>query len=292
MRIALFGRRAVSDSQQWLTRLFDILENREVEVVVFEPFMHQLPVLPKNISAKFATHQELVSTQSDFLFSVGGDGTILDAVTFIQDAPIPIVGFNFGKLGFLANITQEDLAASIEMLLTNNFRLEERSLVQVTSNLHTRFFDGLNFALNEFALQKKDSAMITVKVEVNGEFLNTYWADGLILSTPTGSTAYSLSAGGPLVMPSAQCFSLSPISPHNLTVRPMIIPDDVEVRMTVARNSGNYLASLDHRSRVIKEETIWTVKRAPFSIKLIQLEQGGFYKTLRSKLMWGMDKRN
>lgn len=292
MRIALFGRRPVSDSQQWLTRLFDLLAKREVEIVMFEPFLQQLSVKPKSILSTFSTHPQLVDSKCDFLFSIGGDGTILDAVTFIQNAHIPIVGINLGKLGFLANITQEDFETSIAKLLSGKYNVEERSLVEVTSENGTHYFDGLNFGLNEFALQKKDSAMITVKVEVNGEFLNTYWADGLILSTPTGSTAYSLSAGGPLIMPSARCFSLSPISPHNLTVRPMIIPDDVEVCMTVSESSGNYLASLDHRSRVIHEATVWKVRRAPFTARLIQFDQGGFYKTLRNKLMWGMDKRN
>lgn len=292
MRIALFGRRTVSDLQQWLRRLYQVLERKHIEVVVFKPFMEQLPLVPPNVVGTFSTHEEFVDSSCDFLFSIGGDGTILDAVTFVQDARIPIVGLNFGKLGFLANITQEDMEASIEMLLTKQYRIEERGLVQVASTGTKTFFNGLNFGLNEFAVQKKDSAMITVKVEVNGQFLNTYWADGLILSTPTGSTAYSLSAGGPLVMPSAQCFCLSPISPHNLTVRPMVIPDDVDVQMTVSSTSGNYLASLDHRSCVIKEAIVWTVRRAPFSVQLIQLEAGSFYKTLRSKLMWGMDKRN
>jgi len=292
MRIALFGRRTVSDSQQWLARLYEILERKHIEVVMFEPFMARLPLVPNNIVASFTTHDEFVESACDFLFSIGGDGTILDAVTFVQNARIPIVGLNFGKLGFLANITQEDMEVSIQMLLSRQYRLEQRSLVQVSSNLDKRFFNGLNFGLNEFAVQKKDSAMITVKVEVNGQFLNTYWADGLIMSTPTGSTAYSLSAGGPLVMPSAHCFSLSPISPHNLTVRPMIIPDNVEVCMTVSSTSGNYLASLDHRSCVIEEPVIWTLRRAPFSVELIQLEKGSFYKTLRNKLMWGMDRRN
>ncbi|MGM0549457.1 MAG: NAD kinase [Bacteroidota bacterium] len=292
MRIALFGRRTVSDLQQWLRRLYQVLERKHIEVVVFKPFMEQLPLVPPNVVGTFSTHEEFVDSSCDFLFSIGGDGTILDAVTFVQDASIPIVGLNFGKLGFLANITQEDMEASIEMLLTKQYRIEERGLVQVTSSGKNTFFNGLNFGLNEFAVQKKDSAMITVKVEVNGQFLNTYWADGLIMSTPTGSTAYSLSAGGPLVMPSARCFCLSPISPHNLTVRPMVIPDDVDVQMTVSSTSGNYLASLDHRSCVIKEAIVWTVRRAPFSVQLIQLEAGAFYKTLRSKLMWGMDKRN
>jgi len=292
MRIALFGRRPISGKQAWLSSFIDSLACEEVEVVVFFPFLKRLPQRPKNIVGTFSSHDELIHADCDFLFSIGGDGTILDAVTFVREANIPIVGLNYGKLGFLANIPQDAIAAGIKSLTSGEFFVEERSLVQVEALNGQQYFNGLSFGLNEFAVQKKDTTMLQVKVEVDDKFLNTYWADGLIISTPTGSTAYSLSAGGPIVMPHARCFSLSPISPHNLTVRPMILPDDLEIKMSVSSTSGNYLVSLDHRSHVISEETVWSIKRADFTAKLIQFESDSFYKTLRNKLMWGVDKRN
>jgi len=292
MRVAIYGRFFDEEFKSHISRFFEIISENGVEIVVFKDFLEFL-VKTINIDTKqieiFTKHSDL-RNNIDLLFSIGGDGTILNAITFVRNYGIPIVGINTGRLGFLAGIAKDKIESALKAILSSKYQIEERSLLKLesTSNL----FGDFPYSLNEIAVQKVDSAMITVHVNIDGEFLNTYWADGLIVSTPTGSTAYSLSVGGPIIVPQSGNFIISPISPHNLTVRPVVLPDTSKLQLKLEGRSLNYIASLDHRSMMIKNTEELTISKANFKIKLIKLNNSSFYKTLRSKLMWGIDKRN
>ncbi|WP_372644489.1 NAD kinase, partial [Ancylomarina sp.] len=216
----------------------------------------------------------------------------LDAVTVVQDSGIPIVGVNSGRLGFMADIAREEIPAAISDIFEGNYSIEERTLLKVQTKDNGLFKD-FNYALNEFTVHKKDSAsMITIHTYIDGEYLNSYWADGLIIATPTGSTAYSLSVGGPILIPNTQNFVISPISPHNLTVRPIVLPNHQEITLKVEGRSDSYLASLDSRSVSFEALNELKISKADFKIKVLKLKTHSFYSTLRNKLMWGVDKRN
>ncbi|MDC0339342.1 NAD kinase, partial [Flavobacteriales bacterium] len=221
----------------------------------------------------------------------GGDGTILDTITAIGDSEIPIVGFNTGRLGFLANNAKEDAKHIVEMLIKGNYELEQRSLLSLETD--DELFGENNFALNELTVHKKDSSsMMTIHTYINDEYLNSYWADGLILSTPTGSTAYSLSCGGPILIPQSKNFVINPIAPHNLSARPLIVPDDVEIKLRIEGREDEFLATLDSRTRTINNATELKIVKSKFFINLVKFEGQNFYNTIRNKLLWGMDKRN
>jgi NAD+ kinase len=292
MRVAIFGRNFDDEFKNQISNFFEILKEKGVKIIVFKEF---LEFLKKTIKVDsdgfeiFTKHSDL-RDNVDLLFSIGGDGTILDAITYVRNYDIPIVGINTGRLGFLAGIAKDKIEPALKAILSSKYKIEERSLLKLetTSNL----FGDFPYSLNEIAVQKVDSAMITVHVNIDGEFLNTYWADGLIISTPTGSTAYSLSVGGPIIVPQSGNFIISPISPHNLTVRPLVLPDTSKLQLKLEGRSLNYIASLDHRSMMIKNTEELAISKADFKIKLIKLNNSSFYKTLRSKLMWGIDKRN
>ena len=229
--------------------------------------------------------------RSECLISIGGDGSIMDAVTIVKDSGIPILGINTGRLGFLSNISLEQISTAIENLFEKEYRIEKRALLRVeTSN---NIFGSTNFALNELTIHRKDSgSMITIHAQVEDHYLNSYWADGIIIATPTGSTAYSLSAGGPIVEPGSNNFVITPIAPHNLNVRPMIISDDNIIRLKVEGRSKHFLATLDSRSFNVDSQDELIIRKADFKIKLIKLQGQNFYETIRNKLMWGIDKRN
>ncbi len=226
------------------------------------------------------------------MISIGGDGTILDTVTAIGDSEIPIVGFNTGRLGFLANNAKEEAKQIVEMLLKGDYELEQRSLLSLETD--DKLFGKNNFALNELTVHKKDSAsMMTIHTYINDEYLNSYWADGLILSTPTGSTAYSLSCGGPILIPQSKSFVINPIAPHNLSARPIIVSDDVEIKLRIEGREEEFLATLDSRTRTISND--YRAKGSKVKIlhiNLVKFEGQNFYNTIRNKLLWGMDKRN
>lgn len=212
----------------------------------------------------------------------------MDGVTIVRDSGIPLVGINCGRLGFMADIAQDEIPQALTDLFAGNFTIEERSLLKLETS-RNGLFDEFNFALNEFTVHKKDSAsMITIHTYLNNEYLNSYWADGLIISTPTGSTAYSLSVGGPILIPNTQNFIISPISPHNLTVRPIVVPNYHEITLRVEGRSDSYLASLDSRSSIFESSIELKIRRADFQIKVIKLKSHSFYATLRNKLMWGL----
>lgn len=295
MKVGIYGQFYHTNSGIYVQQLLDILDQKGVTVIIEENFLkliHENEEIEKTYS-HFSTFEELDNSY-DIFFSIGGDGTILQTITYVRDLNIPIVGINTGRLGFLASIQKEKIASSIEDIINKNYTISERSLVAV--EVDGRAIEGienLNFALNEITVSRKNTtSMISVETYLNGEKLTSYWADGLIVSTPTGSTGYSLSCGGPVIMPNTSSFILTPIAPHNLNARPLVVPDDTIITLKVSGREKNHLISLDSRIATLPVETEITLKKAAFTIKLVVLEEDTFLTTLRKKLLWGEDKRN
>lgn len=292
MRIALFGWNIGPIFFGSMKRLLEILHLHKAEIVMYTPFLDFLQketgIDPGKIST-FSTAGEL--TNIDFFLSIGGDGTFLEAITFVRDSGIPMVGINSGRLGFLADIAQSEMEYSMEQLFAGKYLLQPRSLLKLENNFG--HFSDFPYALNEFTVHKQDSSqMITVHVEVGGDLLNSYWADGLIVATPTGTTAYSLSVGGPIITPGSSNFVIAPIAPHNLAVRPVVISDYEVVTLWVEGRGGRYMASLDSRSVPFETDMVWKISKSDFIINVLKFENQSFYETLRRKLHWGADKRN
>jgi NAD+ kinase len=291
MRFAVHGKEFNRQSAPFIIRLFELLQNANAEVLVSARFSQHLK------SSAFKAFQFNVYDASSPLknincfISIGGDGTLLETVTHIGHLEIPVLGINTGRLGFLATIAKEEIELAMSQVLTGNFTIDKRAVLKLeTSN---GIFSPLNFALNDFTVVKKDtSAMITIHSYVNGEFLNSYWADGIIVATPTGSTGYSLSCGGPLIFPRSGNFVITPVSPHNLTVRPIVVPDSSEISFQIEGRSKRFLVSLDSRISSVDSSVKLLVKRADFSVNLILLPDKHYFKTLRQKLNWGLDIRN
>ena len=293
MRAAVFGKNFKEDFKTSLSQFFDILKEHHTELMIYEPYYQFIQKNCTHIPAVSSTFSKPFSDENlpDIVFSIGGDGTFLDVASFVRDKEIPIVGINSGRLGFLANISKEEIPIALKAVFENKFNIEERTLLQVDTK--ENYFKDFNYALNEVTVLKRDSgSMITIKVFVNGEYLNTYWADGLILATPTGSTAYSLSLGGPIVVPGSSNFIITPIAPHNLTVRPIVLPDNFDITIKVTGRTETYLLSVDSQSVVVGKDTEITVKAANFKIKTVRIEGNTFFNNIRDKLMWGFDKRN
>lgn len=293
MKIGLFGNRFTESFDAVIYHLLKRLSSQsDISLSVHKNFYDFLVNEKKYAFAfneYFSSYHDL-SKDLDFLISIGGDGTFLESVTLVRDSGIPIVGFNSGRLGFLANISSADIDNAIDELLGKKYNLEQRSLIGLYCN--ECLFGDFNFALNEVTIQKTTSSLITIHTYINDMFLNSYWTDGLIIATPTGSTAYSLSVGGPIVTPDSQNFIISPIAPHNLNVRPIIIPDSSTLKLKVEGRTSNYTLTLDSRSAIIEIGMEITVKKSPFKINLIKLNSIDYFSTLRNKLMWGADKRN
>jgi len=292
MKVAVFGRAFEKESKEYINEFFTVLKDLQFDVVVFKDFYDFLlndVKLNIGILPVFKTHND-IKDDVRLIFSIGGDGTILETVTLVKDADIPIVGINTGRLGFLANIAKEEIKQALHAIHSNQYTIDERALLKIYSK--SQIFNDFPFSLNEIAIQKKDSTMISVQVLINDDYLNTYWADGIIISTPTGSTAYSLSAGGPIIIPHSNNFIITPISAHNLTVRPIVIPDTCTIKIKVESRSNNSLVSLDHRSVKIDNTEDIIISKADYKIKLLKLNTTNYFATLRNKLMWGIDKRN
>lgn len=291
MKIAIYGRLFNESAITYVQQLFDCLEEYQVELVIYSAFhvyLNSRVKLPKNAHL-FTSHEELVDVK--YLISVGGDGTLLDTVTLVRDSGIPIVGINMGRLGFLASIAKQEIKTAVDSLMRGHFTIDKRSLIRVESDIP--LFNGVNYGLNEVTIHKKDtSSMIIVHAYLNGEFLNSYWADGLILATPTGSTGYSLSCGGPIIFPNSENFVITPISPHNLNVRPIIISDNQVITFEVEGRSAHYLATLDSRTETLETNIQLAVRKESFELNLIRLSTENYLGTLRNKLMWGLDTRN
>ncbi|MFN8335065.1 MAG: NAD kinase [Cyclobacteriaceae bacterium] len=291
MKIGVHGKEFNRQLTPLIERIFEILSAHKAELHVSAAFEKCLkPGIFKSFKRKI--YKEGTDLKKlDIFLSLGGDGTLLESVTHIRDQETPILGINTGRLGFLATISKEDVETALTKVLEGAFKLDKRTLLRLQSN--KKLFGKLNFALNDFTIVKKDSSsMITVHTYVDGEFLNSYWADGLIVSTPTGSTGYSLSCGGPLVFPGSGNFILTPVSPHNLTVRPIVVSDNAELSFEVEGRSKKFLVSLDSRIAIVDESVKLKVVKESFKANLISLEGQHYFKTLRQKLNWGLDVRN
>ncbi|GGG33722.1 NAD kinase [Bizionia arctica] len=294
MKIAISGQFYHKNAEEAVEILLDYLYEKNINVYIEETFFD---IINHNLTNhtnydKFKTFKAL-DKSFDLLISIGGDGTILRTITLVKDLDIPIVGINTGRLGFLATIQNENITSAIDDILSGNYKISERSLVSVKTFPEHKDFKDLNFALNEITVSRKNTtSMITVETKLNGEYLTSYWSDGLIVSTPTGSTGYSLSCGGPVITPDTNSLVLTPIAPHNLSARPLIITDSTEIELKVHGREENFLISLDSRIATLSNDTIVTIKKAPFKVKMIELLNESFLDTLRKKLLWGEDRRN
>ena len=293
MKVAIYGQTYHEQVIDFLLELLDELQKESAEVVIEKEFYNHY--LLKGNTLNFPTFTESAGLDGSFDMFVrfGGDGTILRATTFVKDMGIPIVGVNTGRLGFLSTFKKEDVRKVVREFVAGAYTIVERSLVQLNTEQLDAEFGDLNFALNEITVSRKDTtSMITVETYLNDEYLTSYWADGLIIATPTGSTGYSLSCGGPVIVPTAKSLVLTPIAPHNLNARPLVISDETSIRLKVSGREENHLVSLDSRIASLENGQEITINKAPFSIKMIEYTSESFLKTLRNKLLWGEDKRN
>ena len=293
MKVAIFGQYYQNDTRPIIKDIFVFFNRNNVELVIEEKFLEILykeEIVGKKYNT-FASYKDLDSS-FDILISIGGDGTILRAATFVRDSGIPILGVNAGRLGFLAKVQKENIAAFLQIVLEKKYTISERTLLSMDTNPATTDID-INFAMNEVSVSRKETtSMITIETYLNGEYLNSYWADGLIISTPTGSTGYSLSCGGPILTPDVKGIVITPIAPHNLNARPLVIPDDTEIKLKVSGREEQYLVSLDSRITSVNNNAELIIKKTPFKINMVEILEETFLKTLRNKLLWGEDKRN
>lgn len=292
MNVAIYGRKVTKQDAPDFAALLKIIQNLGWKAVLEKELKSQL-VKKTGCGADcdaFSSHHDLRSG-IDLAFSVGGDGTFIKTVSYIRDSGVPILGINTGRLGFLANIGRDHIASTMEMIQQKRFVYQKRSLLRVETE-HDLFGED-NIALNEVTVHKKDTAsMITVHATIDGNYLNSYWADGLIVSTPTGSTAYNLSCGGPIVTPGCQVHILTPIAPHNLNVRPMVVPDHMPIKLTIEGRERKYLISLDSNSKHVPQGSEILIHKAEFMINVMKFEDNNFLDTIRNKMLWGIDKRN
>jgi NAD+ kinase len=289
---AIYGREFGEEHNSRIAEFFEFLDTKGAKYAIYEPFARFLQSkigLSKQIEVY--SKQSFDASKYEIMLSIGGDGTMLDTTTIIKNSNLPILGLNTGRLGFLSSINLEDMEDAMVQVLKGAYMIDTRSVLKAQTE--ENHFGDENFALNEITIHKKDSqSMIVVQVYVDGKYLNTYWSDGLIIATPTGSTAYSLSCGGPIILPSSSNFIITPVATHNLTVRPVLISDQSVITLKMEGRSENFLMSLDSRSTTIKEDSVITVMKNDFEINLVRLKSHSFLKTLRYKLHWGYDRRN
>jgi NAD+ kinase len=291
MKIALHGKTISKETCPYVQEVITELYARQAQLIFSQHFLKEIRRfnIPVQKAETFTRQDSL--QQVDFMFSLGGDGTLLDTITYVGEAEVPLVGINTGRLGFLATTPKDKIKSVIDALYNSRFTYDYRTLIRLDSD--TDLFEGMNFGMNEFAILKKDtSSMIVVHAYIDGEFLNSYWADGLIVATPTGSTGYSLSCGGPLVLPQSHNFIVTPVSPHNLYVRPMVVSDNSVLSFEIEGRSKNFLVALDSRSRTVSASIQMAVRKENFRAKLVKLTGYNFFDTLRQKLNWGLDNRN
>ena len=275
-----------------LLNILKMLEQHKLQLVFYKEFYERLqPHVSFEATPRLFTGKRDLPPNTDMLFSLGGDGTMLDAVCFVGNSNIPLIGVNLGRLGFLAAIPEEEVGEAILSLVRGSYTLEKRTLLHLDSSIP--LFNGSPFALNEFTIHRQDtSSMIKIHTYLNGEFLNTYWADGLIVATPTGSTGYSLSCGGPVVFPQTSSFVITPVAPHNLNTRPIVVPDDNVISFEIEGRTEHFLCTLDSRTEMIRSTVQLAVKRESFLVSLVRPDEHNFLNTIRQKLYWGIDKRN
>jgi NAD+ kinase len=294
MKIAIYGQYYLNSTEPIIKDIFVFFKKNNVELIIESAFLEML--FEKNIIHEtyqtFSSHTELDSS-FDMLISIGGDGTILRAATLVRNSGVPILGINAGRLGFLATVQKENIDSFLQFVIDKKYSISKRTLLSLDCSPENEAIKDINFAMNEITVSRKDTtSMITIETYLNNEFLNSYWADGLIISTPTGSTGYSMSCGGPILTPDVKSLVITPIAPHNLNARPLVIPDDTEIKLRVTGREDQYLVSLDSRVTTVKNESILIIKRNPFGINMIEIAEETFLKTLRNKLLWGEDKRN
>jgi NAD+ kinase len=292
MKVAIYSRGLDFEQENPLLLLLEELARYDISILIYGQLLEQFTI-PAHLYEKvipFKSSEDL-SEQIDCLISLGGDGTLLDTVTLVKDKNIPILGINFGRLGFLASISKEELTSAVDALVNHTYLVDKRSLIHLDSN--EKLFGETAFALNEFAIHKRDiSPMVKIHTYLNGEFLNTYWADGLIVSTPTGSTGYNMSCNGPIMFPESSSFVITPVAPHNLNVRSIIVPDSTVISFEVESRADQFICALDARREIVSKTIQLAVKKEKFGVNLIRLNENSFLSTLRTKLTWGLDKRN
>lgn len=292
MRVAIYGRQLEAANVPYVQTLFDELSRRNIQLTISKQFIPHLEgkvTLQKSIP-EFESYQDIAG-KVDYLLSVGGDGTLLDTLALVQDSNIPVMGINTGRLGFLSSIGRDEIGRALDALEDGSYIVDKKDLLHLDCN--KALFPSANFALNEFTIHKVDTAsMIVIHTFINGDFLNSYWADGLIVATPTGSTAYSLSCGGPVILPESRNFVITPVAPHHLNVRPIIVPDSAKLSFKLEGRQDSFMCSLDSRHEIIDSSYELTIRKEAFSLNLVRLHEADFLTTLRNKLYWGFDKRN
>lgn len=292
MKAAIYSRVFEAEQKNDVQLFFNELANEHIKPVIFHSFFEQIKGiidLPKDASV-FSTPQELTA-DIEFIISLGGDGTLLDTISIVRDRPVAIMGINFGRLGFLASIGREELQNAVRAIARRTYVVDHRTMIHMDASIP--MFGDVPYGLNEFSIHKRDVAsMIKIHTYLNGEFLNTYWADGLIVATPTGSTGYSLSCNGPVVFPDSGSFVITPVAPHNLNVRPIIVPDSNIISFEIESRSDEIICALDSRREIVSKEVQLAVKKEKFDVQLVRLSENNFLQTLRNKLTWGLDKRN
>jgi NAD+ kinase len=294
MKIFLFGVKIREEKElEYVRQVFDFIIKEKWQIAIYKPFAKELIHAGLDIGNLeiITLHKELTLFAPDIAITMGGDGTILQIVTFLHGLDIPVLGINLGRLGFLASVDKQSIGKALKMIKDSKYSIEKRSLLALSSN--QKLFSGFPYALNDFTLHKRDnSSMITIFVYVDGQPLNAYWADGIIISTPTGSTGYSLSCGGPIVFPNSSNFIITPVAPHNLNVRPIVLSDTHTITFRVEGRSDNFMCTLDGRYETVTAEHVIDIKKADISFGMIRLNGNNFMKTMSEKLWWGMDKRN
>ncbi len=294
MKIAIYGQYYLNSTEPIIKDIFAFFKKNETELTIEAAFLEML--YEKNLVHEtyktFSSHKEL-DASFDMLISIGGDGTILRAATLVRNSGVPILGINAGRLGFLASVQKDNIDSFLQFVIDKKYSISRRTLLSIDCFPKNEAINEINFAMNEITVSRKDTtSMITIETYLDGEFLNSYWADGLIISTPTGSTGYSMSCGGPILTPKVKSLVIAPIAPHNLNARPLVIPDDTEIKLRVTGREDQYLVSLDSRVTTVKNESILIIKRNPFEINMVEIPEETFLQTLRNKLLWGEDKRN
>lgn len=291
MKIAVFGQAYKTDSLQYVINLISLLKKKNCDIVIVKDVYD---LIQDKLATSFPTFtsDKVLEEEIDYMISVGGDGTMLRAATIIRHTKIPVIGLNTGRLGFLATVHKDTMEIAINQLFDGNFQIDKRSLLEVSTNNKSVKL-GIDFALNEVSVSRKNTTtMLLINTYLDNEFLNSYWADGLIVATPTGSTGYSLSCNGPIVAPEVNALVITPISPHNLSTRPLIIKDNKNIKLAVESREDKFLLSLDSRIVSLDTDTEVYIKKADFQLYMIELDKQSFYKTLREKLLWGKDARN
>ncbi len=292
MKAAIYSRGMADDQQKDVQLFINELATQKIQPVIFNEFFEQIKELIKlpEDTSTFSESAELTD-EIEFIISLGGDGTLLDTITLIKNKPISVMGINFGRLGFLASIGRDELKSAVKAIANRTYLTDTRSLIHVDASIP--IFGDVPYGLNEFSIHKRDvDSMINIHTYLNGEFLNSYWADGLIVATPTGSTGYSLSCNGPVVFPDSGNFVITPVAPHNLNVRPIVVPDNNIISFEIECRSEQLICSLDSRREIIHKDVQLAVKREAFDVNLVRLSENNFLQTLRNKLTWGLDKRN